>query len=262
MSDDQLQAASVPAAAPPLVVLLDYDNCLKTVMNAWDNVQKYGWLINLVARLVHSAGVKASTKAVVLLSYSNRVSDDYNKFIQSKLGARPTIDAINKFAQMLAEHDLFRESGWSFKPRHGRQDGAFDGYLIDGNAAFKTKFDENWKDKAEEVKTAISTTTFGRELKMMLYRAARADNPPESPFLVFDDKWENLEAPLRDSLLHTRVVHLDAGKLSGTFNCDKSRKRTVEDWSPDDFWNKIVDKENWWASAALGGGWFGELCLE
>ena len=265
LSDDRLQGPSAPAAAaPPLVVLLDYDNCLKTVLKVQEDPTRYQVLFDLVARLVYLAAKRANAKTVVLLSYSNRVSDDYNKHIQFKkeVGVTPTKEAIDLVAAMLTEYPLFKTEGWSFEARHGLKAKTENGgYLIDGNKAFCDAYGPEWRTKKTEIKSDLSTGWFGRHLKALLYQAAKDDNQGSS-LLVFDDKWTNLCMRTQsDSPSTTWVVHLDAAKIYGTFNYDKSRKQKTMGWlgNEEDLWTNVVGEENWWT---MGRPVFGEVSLE
>lgn len=268
LSDDRLQGPSAPAsAAPPLVVLLDYDNCLKTVLKVQEDPTRYQVLFDLVARLVYLAAKRANTKTVVLLSYSNRVSDDYNVHIQFKkeVGMTPTKDAIGLVAAMLTKYPLFETEDWLFEARHGLKEKTEEngGYLIDGNKAFCDGYGTKWRtEKKAEIKNDLSTGWFGRHLKALLYKAAKGDNQGSS-LLVFDDKWTNLCMRTQsDSPPPTTwVVHLDAAKIYGTFT-DNSRKRKVMDWlvgNEEDLWANVVGKENWWT---MGRPLFAEVSLD
>lgn len=238
----------------PLVVLFDYDQCLEKVLLQKSDLPAAPSLHRFVVRLIAEAAAKIDTKTVVLLSYSNRVSRDYTVHIQPEkiddTGPEPTKIGIAHLAYTLETNLSSR--GIKIEPRHGLRDREKnDGYLVDGNAKFQA-FGEDWREKKVEVKTALTKGKFGVDLKTELYITAKQDNPG-AVFLVIDDKWRNLEEPMRYATLDTTdtiVVHL-YGTQAANFLHKTVNGKALLDADSDTFWNDVVNKEDWFVTTSM-----------
>jgi len=228
----------------PLVVLFDYDRCLKNLIGDLNNVNE---LRKIVVTLIFKAADRVGAGKIVLLSYSNRVCTFYNTDIQKDQNEKPTKDAIIWLGQLLMGELLTTKRHFTIEPRHGLKrdpNPEYNGYLVDGEAWFSenlpSDLKEEWKKQPYQVKRALSETPLGVRLKTDLYYNAKKDNEGAT-FLVFDDKWENLQ--MHEKHDDTDVVHFMGGVVSMFLKHPAGR--SLADTDPAALWDAVVNKQDW-----------------
>jgi len=197
-----------------LVVLFDYDKCLVDVLKS----DTKDVLKEFVGKKISETAHKHRLRNVVLLSYSNRICETYSRINDRKdprvrdssdtKEYRPTKDAIETMARWLREYKELED--FKIEGRHGLKDPTENGgYLINGDEYFAGQFGADWKTTVnrEKLKEHVSEESEGPSIKQQLFEAARIDNSePGTHFLLFDDKWENLEYALKYT--NTDVLNL------------------------------------------------------
>lgn len=173
--------SSDDAKCTRLVIAWDYDQCLSKVVHGDYKEVLTSHMRSVLVNFIHDI----QAPRVVLCSYSNRISNFYNKRVQPiEAGVPDNLTALGVFVENL-KYDLENVDVTSHQE-----------YMINGDAVFQQIWNQEHPGEEFVPENELKwhkTTASGTRLKENLYKEILEWTGPSGCVLFIDDKPENLE---------------------------------------------------------------------
>jgi len=258
-----------------LVVAFDFDQCLSKVVYGDYTLTLMSAVCDFIQRMVGYFGARS----IVLVSYSNRISEVYNRDIQPREGDQPLWlfepkegsvgfpagrDNPAGVALLALRMHLMQRCELQDPSVPGMTESGVPGaaVLVDHDFVFSPEQAKNLiadvsglpkyahvDNEVMRVKTALSKG-HGPAVKLQIAKQIR-NRYPTASYLFIDDKWDNLEFHIEgpDADDRSSVFHLHSTKVATVFfrisgaNSDSS----VASKDKEPILPEYLNKKEWWA---------------
>lgn len=222
-----------------LFVAFDFDQCLDKIV-AGDYTKA---LLPFALHLVKTHANNIQVDKVKFVTFSNRISDFYNDFVQPNKGQRPNIRALEVFAE-------------AFRDVSNLQIYVDQEYTLDGDAFFAGQMGLSSSEyETEKLKNdrsfilshkQMASTTHAKERMMEII----TKNSNESDhFIFFDDKFNNLSTEHLQPIYKHRcdVIHFHASLIASGLNPETARKLKQPEIFAEFVIDNFLNVEDWFS---------------